>query len=94
MIFFARIRPGSMIDRQWKQTRRAGGTVAGVIFSRTVTGVFEAKEISADDMRRLRSNPNVQVEIVSGLAPVSPVSDVSPAPAVAPASTVRKLRKV
>ena len=69
MKFSARIKPGSHIDRSWRQHKRLGGIIAGVKF--TLKGRFYVTdELDADQVSLLRHNDSVELE-ATGTMPMA-----------------------
>lgn len=67
MIFLAHIRPGSLIDRNWRAAGRLGGMVSGVVFKKR-DNRFVADELSTEQVAELQAIPSVQLECM-GTAP-------------------------
>jgi hypothetical protein len=62
MIFYARLKRYSVIDRQWRAFHRVGGEIGDVHFR--LEGLnFETEQLTADQAARLKDHP--QVELVA-----------------------------
>lgn len=73
MRYMAHIRPGSIIDRNWRSLGRLGGTVAGVQFNK-VGDRFVSEEIDTPHISALIDMPSVQLETM-GVMPSDGVLD-------------------
>lgn len=89
MIFLAHIRPGSLIDRNWRATGRLGGTVAGVIF-RKAQNRFVADELSTAQVAELERIPSVQIECIGAATSGDIAGNELPASPCSPARRPKK----
>lgn len=80
MHFYAYLKPHSALDREWRQKRLFMGWVKGVSFQfYDATTRFESNELGEDEIEKLKSEPQVVLEVLS-IPLRRPDSSVSPDP--------------
>lgn len=67
MTFTAYIRPGSAIYNRWREERRLGGQLAGIMFRWVPGNNYISDDLTADQVQSAMTHPAIQVETIGAL---------------------------
>lgn len=79
MTFIAKLRKHTLVWKQWRHRRTAGGTIEGVLFKSVAVGDYEsAGPLGEDEIRRLRAIDYVDLVVFGGSPELAPVEAQEP----------------